>query len=138
MYYSKDLTKAKLIKDIKSTDAIIYCTLEIGKNVEKISEDFKSKNPLLNSLDWAFLSEFSNDYLFSDEDVWDVINSQGSGLLNFLPQLKKVYLSNIQNDNSDHEEAENRVDNKQNKFQPDTHYKNPIHSHTSVWTVRKR
>lgn len=130
MLYSEGMTEKKLKIDIKATDAICYCTMQLGENISKISDDFKSSNSRLSPMDWAFMSEFSMNHFYDTEDVWDVIYSKDGGLSNFLPPLMEVYEANKEGKSAIKVEAETK-DRKNNSL-IDKKYKHSIHSHSSI------
>jgi len=136
MYYSEGMTEKQLIKDIKATDAICYCSIQFGENISKISDDFKSRNSQLSPINWAFMSDFSMNHFFDIEDIWDVIYSEDGGLASFLPPLMKVYEANNEGKSTVKEDAGTK-DGKNNSL-IDKKYKHSIHSHSSIWTVKKR
>ena len=82
--YCKAIDNAdSLYKDDKSFDATLMNFVVIGEMVNKLSEEFKSNNSLI---DWYRVKDFRNiiahNYFGIDaEEVWQIIN-------NDLPKLK--------------------------------------------------
>lgn len=63
-YYTENLSEEKLVKDIKTTDAVMFCIQQLGKNLSKISEVFQKRNKELSGIDWSMLSMFQMDDYF--------------------------------------------------------------------------
>jgi len=156
-YYSENLTENKLNEDPKSSDAIKYCLIQLGKNISKISKEFQQKYTELSGIDWAMLAMFKMDGYFLDEELWEVINDEERGILSYFDDIETIYLKARQKpENKEiaviparffkkddtlplkkkpHKNSSlNNFKVKSKGFNPRNH----ITTHSSIWTVKKK
>ena len=91
-HYNKDLTQSFQNKDFKTQDAILYCIQQFGNCISDISDGFKKRNSQIDILQWHIYSGFANDEYFSEDDLFEVIDS----LLLNLDKIETIYLKERQ------------------------------------------
>jgi uncharacterized protein with HEPN domain len=156
-YYSENLTDNKLNEDPKSSDAIKYCLLQLGKNISKISKEFQQNYTALSGIDWALLAMFKMDGYFLDEELWEVINDEERGVLSYFDDIETIYLKERQKPENkeiavipakffkkddtlllkkkQHKTSSfDNLSDKSKGFNPRNH----ITSHSSIWTLKKK
>jgi|GEM_PF-3051095 len=157
--YINDVTEETLFNDSKTVDAITYCIQQFGKNIADISEDFKNRHMEISKLDWAKMAMFKMDGYFMDEELWEVLNDEDMGILNYYSNIETIYLKERQKSenksislisarflkgdnnvklplkNNPNEYPRIKIStNKTKGFSPRNH----ITSHSSIWAVKKR
>ena len=136
IYYTKNVSEEKLLKDIKTQDALFCCSQRIGKNVSRISEKYRRNNFELKMVDWEFLATFEMDNFFSVDDMWDVLHSDENGLIRFFfPKIRKTY---EKNQAVGEEDVKQQNHSKKGDLDLYTCYKYPVHTRASLWAVKKR
>jgi len=157
--YTENLTEDKLNNDLKTTDAVMYCIQQIGKNIAKISNGFQQKHREISGIDWAMLALLQKDDYFSNEDLWDIINDESGGILNFYTNMETIYLKERQKPENktiariparyfkkdENEKLPLKKGTKVNSLSDNLNVSkkgfNPINhiaSHSSIWTVKKK
>jgi uncharacterized protein with HEPN domain len=134
LYYTENFTKDQLQEDIKTQDAVAYCLQQIGRNANKLSYTFKKQNELDDKGDWLLLAMFDMDNFFMSEDLWEMIYDDSNGLAKMFRSIHKI--DNVLNGKT--EKASDSPKIRVDDLPLTTNYRYPIHTKSSIWTVRKR
>lgn len=129
-YYIEDTTASKLKKDVKTRDAIGYNLRIMGELVDKLSSDFREKH---YRIAWSLLVLFRIPFFYAESEIWSILKDEDNGILNDFDKLAEIYKVEYPDE---WKEYMNHA--RENDLSLSTNYKFPIHSKSSIWTVKKK
>lgn len=157
--YINDVTETTLFKDSKTVDAIMYSILQLGKNISKLSDEFKKRHVEISGISCAMLAMFETDGYFMDEELWEVVNTEERGILSFYSKIETIYLKERQKPENKSislipakylKQEETVVLPQKKGVKKNFLFENPsitkngfnpinyITTHSSIWTVKKK
>ena len=132
-YYMQCLSNSEFEEDIKTRDAVKYNLINIGMWSNRLSTDFTVKYS-----DFPFLITMLHmNGFFDEEELWELIKNKENGIMQYFDKVEKIFAA----ENPD-EAKEFQIRNSPNRIRDNvplsTNYKYPIHSKSSLWTVKKK
>lgn len=79
-YYTEDTSKSKLIKNLKTCDAINYYLHCIGILINKLPKEVRAK---YKEFSWVWLELFKDDFYWSGEDICSTVYDETNISANF-------------------------------------------------------
>jgi uncharacterized protein with HEPN domain len=133
-YYTENISEEQLLADIKTQDALAYCFQQIAKNAQNLSSSFKKQNELESQSDWVWLAMFDMEGFCGPEDYWEIIHDETQGLMKMYKHIRRIFNHGVEVADKTSGPSQKKVDD----LPLTTNYKYPIHTRSSIWTVRKR
>ena len=136
--YAKDYTAEQLEDDDKTFFAVAYLLEQFFWCISKLlTDDFRKLNPEMSDAIWlqvAAAGSMGGSFSFDEIPIiiYDDLN-----LIGFYPTFRKIHHRNRKRLNGGAIESQT-PGKKEDDLPQDTSYEYPIHSRSSIWTVRKR